>query len=1118
MSGGVDEVKLELQFMKEIDGGKQEPWAAQGVFYAGEISEEMILGYPWLAENSVGILAGSGELTVGWPQKKIVGCTRESEKTNLLRGVKSEVPLTRNEFSDGEDWLTTQKMRLKVISVTDGWESKLEDAELEEVQMRLTAVNDETELLRVRRIQTSGSSEWGQYQSLVEELRAGLHADYDGTVLVDEIDQDPPVRGPHCEGKIFLKPGAKPKKQGAMKLQGERLEGMKKVAQDWFDGGRIEHCQGPWASPSFAVPTKTPGKLRGVVDLRYVNEQCEDDSYPLPRIEELLVEQGKRQIHSVMDLKDGFHQIPLAKESRVITGTNTPLGLMQWKVVVMGWKNGVQYCQRNVEASLRDVQDVACGYVDDILVGTPFGEEEGEDVSDVEAMLRKHERDLRRVLEACKQKKLQMSHKKCQLFVKEVEFCGHLLSGGVRKPAPGKLLALAKWELPQTAKALRGFLGFTNYYAGYVQNYAHLAGPLQDMLKKKPGEELQKNPKVEWNEERQKAFNDIKRALQDELQLHVIDVDKPFIVRTDASGKAVGAVLEQPKYWGQEKKKADLSSIRETVTVGFMSRKLAGSQLKWDVRDKEAYAVVCALDKFEGAIGLQPVVVLTDHKSLEHWATEVVSSSTGQSGKRARWHQRLSRFDLQVAYVPGKDHVVADAMSRWAYPASQSFADVSWHGSAEDTAEMEKIMQEERREERGFCQVGVSGVEGSWKTEEYKVSEERRRDIVRRLGLEEDLLQVDVFANEKNKQFPLYCSKQRDAFKYDWASLSTGGTWLWANPPFSLLMLVLAKHLVSTCRIVLVVPVWPWKCWFGALERLAEQQVCIPACVSLYESDGGQVLPGRWETRVMRIDMAKVMSRQREEAQQSIPQPVWRWVLGRTCWTLGDLKRHVWGQGWETTHVERKIAPVRTRAQLNGEEPEILPLPSRRRRAPEDNVRAPEETHEGNEREEESWETAEDEELPPCDEVEGRAGGLDERETIPGSEEAEGVDEEAVPEDQHFEGWENDEDVHVEVPGDDDDMQESATTRGSEREPTLTVPISVQVHDRPWDDWYASCPKWGRIWRQVQEGVQWVTGIHLDRSAGRMLFHGKECVPWAIIINVVSAWHELKGHVGVEKH
>ena len=82
--------------------------------------------------------------------------------------------------------------------------------------------------------------------------------------------------------------------------------------------------------------------------MRHVSEQCVEDAYPLPRIEDMLVQQGAREIHSALDLKDAFHQIPLHESSRYITCTATPRGIFQWRVFVMGWKNEVQYCQRNV--------------------------------------------------------------------------------------------------------------------------------------------------------------------------------------------------------------------------------------------------------------------------------------------------------------------------------------------------------------------------------------------------------------------------------------------------------------------------------------------------------------------------------------------------------------------------------------------------------------------------------------------------------------------------------------------------------------------------------------------------------------------------------------------------
>ena len=136
------------------------------------------------------------------------------------------------------------------------------------------------------------------------------------------------------------------------------------------------------------------------------------------------------------------------------------------------------------------------------------------------------------------------------------------------------------------------------------------------------------------------------------------------------------------------------------MPVNFFSRKLAKSQLNWSVREKETYAVVEALKKWSGVIGLQPVVITSDHKSLEDWVHEKMDTPSGPAGRRARWHEVLSKFDLTVQYVPGADNVVADAMSRFAYPACKAFQDVSRHGSAEARLEVKEIIEEEVREGR----------------------------------------------------------------------------------------------------------------------------------------------------------------------------------------------------------------------------------------------------------------------------------------------------------------------------------------------------------------------------------------------------------------------------------
>ena len=139
--------------------------------------------------------------------------------------------------------------------------------------------------------------------------------------------------------------------------------------------------------------------------------------------------------------------------------------------------------------------------------------------------------------------------------MRRVEFCGHVLGGGTRTPAPEKLATVQQWQLPPTVTALPAFLGVCNYYAGYVRMFADLAAQLMEKLKLP--KELTKagsKHKLDWTVEVIAAFEKVKQGLVADLQLYHIDPTKPFALKTDASDYAVGAVLEQfPKISGVPK-------------------------------------------------------------------------------------------------------------------------------------------------------------------------------------------------------------------------------------------------------------------------------------------------------------------------------------------------------------------------------------------------------------------------------------------------------------------------------------------------------------------------------------------------------------------------------------
>ena len=544
----------------------------------------------------------------------------------------------------------------------------------------------------VRSIVVTGGALGGEE---VQSLREKLLMDFAGRVFTSEAPKERPVRGPHGEATIVLKPGTEPVKQRPFQIHGERGDALKGLIAKLIEEGKLEQGVSAWSSPAFPVPKKTPGQYRLVVDFRALNDATVNDAHPLPRIEDILQRQGQYKVWSVLDMKDGYHQIPLRKSDRPLTCMSTPLGSYQWTVLVMGLKNGGSIFQRVMEHVLQGMEGVDI-YIDDVIVGTT--------ATTMEGAVKLHDAKLREVCEKLAEYQLIVDPKKVTLFATEVEFCGHVLREGTRSPAPGKLLSIQKWELPRTITQLRGFLGLTNYYSSYVSHYADYAGPLMAKLQvnRIDGKKGSTKPLV-WKAEEKVSFERLKRELTQSLELFRVNPDEPFSMRTDASDRAIGAVLEQEQMVGEEMK---------CVPVGFFSRKLGKSQLNWAPREKETYAIVSALRKWAGWIGMQPITVHTDHRSLEHWVHEKMDTPSGPAGRRARWHETMSKFNLTVQYLPGKDNIVADGLSRYAYPAAGAFQDTSFHGSEEARKEMKAIIEVERREAKGG-RGGCNG-RGGW--------------------------------------------------------------------------------------------------------------------------------------------------------------------------------------------------------------------------------------------------------------------------------------------------------------------------------------------------------------------------------------------------------------------
>jgi hypothetical protein len=244
-----------------------------------------------------------------------------------------------------------------------------------------------------------------------------------------------------------------------------------------------------------------------------------------------------------------------------------------------------------------------------------------------------HLEHLDKVLSAMNSAHLHLNVAKCSFGEFRLEYLGHIISANGIEADPSKIQAMTDWPLPQNPTALRGFLGLTGYYRRFVKDYGKIAAPLTSMLKP---------DNFVWTSVSQNAFNQLKSAMSSAPVLKTPDFSKPFTVETDASGSGLGAVLQQ-----------------ERRPIAYFSRALSGRSLAKSAYERELMALVLAVQHWQPYLLGRKFVIRTDQQSLKHLLEQRISTPAQQ-----KWLYKLLGFDYSIEYKPGRDNVVADALSR----------------------------------------------------------------------------------------------------------------------------------------------------------------------------------------------------------------------------------------------------------------------------------------------------------------------------------------------------------------------------------------------------------------------------------------------------------------------
>ena len=275
----------------------------------------------------------------------------------------------------------------------------------------------------------------------------------------------------------------------------------------------------PWGSPCLLVPH---GKVRLCTDYRKVNLVTVKDSYPLPRIDDILDAIGNAKYLTQIDMLRGYYQILLTDRAKLISAFITPFGLFQYERLPFGLSNAPATFQRVVNGVIQDL-DGTYAYIDDIVLVSDTWEE--------------HLDRLQALFARLKEAGLTVNLAKSTFCKAKVRYLGHIIGCGEIIPKTENIAAITEFPVPTNRKSLLRFLGMTSYYRKFCKNFSIVATPLIELTSPKK--------KFTWSDSCQKAFEQLKDVLCSSPVLAAPDLSRPFIIQVDACDTGIGAVLMQ---------------------------------------------------------------------------------------------------------------------------------------------------------------------------------------------------------------------------------------------------------------------------------------------------------------------------------------------------------------------------------------------------------------------------------------------------------------------------------------------------------------------------------------------------------------------------------------------
>jgi hypothetical protein len=427
----------------------------------------------------------------------------------------------------------------------------------------------------------------------------------------------PPIRAHNHV--IPMKEGAQAINLRPYRYSGVQKDILEKMVEEMLESGIIQQSSSPFASPVVLVKKKD-GSWRLCVNFRALNHLTIKDKFLIPLVDELLEELVGATIFLKVDLRSGYHQIRMTPHDVFKTTFRTHNGHYEFLVMPFGLTNAPATFQSLMnEVFRRHLRKFVSVFFDDILIYS-------------QTMI-EHLEHLHTVFELLKGHQLVAKRSKCAFCIPQMEYLGHVISKEGVATDPKKIQAITSWPEPRNVRQLRGFLGLTGYYRKFVKNYGAISKPLTQLLKKDA---------FAWKEDAISAFNNLKQAMTQPPVLSLPNLNKTFVVETDASGSGIGVVLMQ-----------------EGHPISFISKSLGPQQQALSTYEREMLAILHAVTKWRHYLWGRHFTIRTNHVSLKYLLAQKVSFPSQHI-----WLAKLLGFDYDIEYRKGKENITADALSR----------------------------------------------------------------------------------------------------------------------------------------------------------------------------------------------------------------------------------------------------------------------------------------------------------------------------------------------------------------------------------------------------------------------------------------------------------------------